>query len=91
MAVNEPLVEAVSSQCPEVSTEQVAMVLDALELVTTGDPIGTILTKPDGSTATRTVSETGIHQWNVTGPDGSTWIERNPTLEGWDVLRRGLG
>lgn len=93
-ASNEHLVEAISEQLPAVTTEQVAMVLDAWVTVTSGDPVGTVLRSPDGAwpdgqfaMAVR-VAVNGIHQWQVTNPDGGTYIDRTPTLAGWKVLVR---
>jgi hypothetical protein len=34
------------------------------------------------------VAVNGIHQWQVTNPDGGTYIDRTPTLAGWKVLVR---
>lgn len=87
-AIDYNLVTAISSQLPTVTEEHVAMVLDALNTVTNGDPVGTILMCPQtGCVATRTANN-GIHQWNVSHPDGGTTIEMVPTLPGWMVLRR---
>lgn len=91
---NEPLIEAISDQLPTVTTEQVAMVLDAWNTVTTGDPVGTVLSSPDGAwpdgqfAMAYRVAVNGIHQWQVTNPDGGTYIDRTPTLAGWKVLGR---
>lgn len=91
---NEPLIEAISDQLPEVTTEQVAMVLDAWNTVTTGDPVGTVLRSPDGAwpdgqfAMAYRVAVNGILQWQVTNPDGGTYIDRSPTLAGWKVVFR---
>lgn len=84
---NQALIEAISSQLPLVTEEQVAMVLDAWNTVVSGDPVGTIVSDPEtGSIAVR-VSSNGIHQWQVTDPNGGSIIDRNPTLTGWTVIR----
>lgn len=93
-AHNEPLIEAISEQLPLVTTEQVAMVLEAWNTITTGEPLGTVLRSPDGhwpdgqfAVAYR-VAVNGIHQWQVTNPDGGTYIDRSPSLAGWKVVVR---
>lgn len=87
-AVSDSLVSAISAQLPTVTDEQVAMVLDALNTITTGEPLGTVVTDPDTGRIAVRVAENGIHQWQVTYPDGGTAIERQPTLPGWAYLRR---
>lgn len=82
----DPVVGAVSAQLPDVTTEQVAMVLDAWNKVAEGDPLGTILLDPEtGATAVR-VSDGGVHKWRVTGSDGATWADMQPKLAGWTVV-----
>lgn len=85
---NAPLVEAISDQLPGVSTEQVMMVLDAWNTVTTGEPVGTLLRHPETGAIAVRVSANGIHQWQVTNADGGTYIDRTPSLAGWKVLVR---
>lgn len=85
--VSEQLVEAVSSQLPEITDEQVAMVLTALNTVREGSPLGTIVTDPESGAVAVRVSDNGIHMWKVTAPDGGTWGDMQPTLPGWTVLR----
>ena len=84
--VTEALVEAISQQCPEISDEHVAMVLTALNTVINGEPLGTIRKDPvTGNLAVR-VSESGIHQWKITAPDGGMWSDLQPTLASWTKL-----
>lgn len=84
--VTEPVVATVAAQCPGVSVEHVAMVLQAWNTVLAGEPVGTIKKDPvSGNLAVR-VSENGVHQWKVTAPNGGQWSDLQPTLPGWDVL-----
>lgn len=94
LAPSEHLVEAISSQLPAVTDEQVRMVLLAMTVVTTGEPVGTIMRSPDGewpdgqfAMAVR-VSAGGIMQWQITNPDGGTYVDRTPTLAGWVYISR---
>lgn len=86
--IDEHLVAAISSQLPSVTDEQVTMVLDALNTVRNGEPLGTIVENTETGAVAVRVSENGIHQWRVTHADGGTSIDRQPTLPGWSYLRR---
>lgn len=86
MELTDELVRTISAQCPDVSDEHVALVLDAWNTITEGEPLGTIKKDPvTGRLAVR-VSENGVHQWKVTAPDGGMWSDMQPTLPGWDKL-----
>ena len=85
----DPVVEAISAQLPEVTSEHVAMVLQVWNVIKTGDPVGTIVSDPDTGSIGVRVSESGVHMWRVTGPDGSTWGDMQPTLAGWTVVKEG--
>ena len=88
-ALNPALVEAVSAQLPEVTTEQVAMVLNVLNVVQSGEPLGTVMTDPaTGQVAVR-VSNRGIHEWRINDPGGAVIVDARPTLTGWTVIKQG--
>jgi hypothetical protein len=84
--ITDAVVATVSEQCPEVTDEQVAMVLTAWNTVLSGEPVGTIKKDPASGNLAVRVSENGIHQWKVTSPDGGQWSDLQPTLAGWDQL-----
>lgn len=83
---NDPLVNAISSQLPEVDNETVAAVLNAWHIIKEGPAPGTIVANSEGAVAVR-VSDSGVHHWRVTAADGATWTESQPTLEGWTVIK----
>lgn len=84
--ITEPIIETISDQLPEVTTEQVAMVLAAWNTILSGDPLGTVRIDPaTGSIALR-LSDSGVHKWRVTATDGGTWFDMSPTLSGWTLL-----
>ena len=69
----------------ELSEEDAARVIAALEAVTTDPGVGTVLRNPaTGDTAVyvRQYSET---YWRVRATDDRTWTEFEPIV-GWDVL-----
>jgi len=66
-----------------ITDEQVNNVLNALNHVRSGDPLGSIkLEAATGKVATR-VDIDGVHQWRITGPDGVSYNDLQPTLPGW--------
>lgn len=82
------LVRSVSDQLREsVTEEQVKMVLEAVERVQSGDPVGTVLEEPGTGNVAVRVSESGVLVWRVTGLDGSVSADTQGTLAGWTVLR----
>lgn len=81
------VVHTISDQCPEVTDEHVAMVLEAWNTVLSGEPVGTIKLDPSTGNLARRVSENGIHQWKITAPDGGQWSDLQPTLAGWTKLQ----
>lgn len=83
---NEALITAISAQVPAVTDEQVAMVLNAWNIVQSGDPLGTVLTDPETGRVAVRVAMNGVHHWRVTDPDGGSWVESTPTLPGWTVI-----
>jgi hypothetical protein len=65
-----------------ITDEQVNNVLNALNYVRSGDPLGTIkLETATGKVANR-VDVDGVHMWRVTAPDGSSYNDMQPTLLG---------
>lgn len=84
--ITEPIIETISDQLPEVSTEQVAMVLAAWNTITGGDPLGTVRLDPATGSLAMRLSDNGVHKWRVTAPDGGTWFDMSPTLNGWNIL-----
>lgn len=84
--VTETVIAAVSEQCPEVTTEQVAMVLTAWNVILEGEPVGTIKQDPATGNLAIRVSEDGIHKWKVTSPAGGQWSDLQSTLPGWVKL-----
>ena len=83
------IVTAVAAQLPEITEEQVSMVLSAWNTVQNGEPVGTIVTDPDTGNVAVRVSESGVHVWRVTAPDGGSWSDTQPTMSGWTVIRAG--
>ena len=84
--ITDPMIETISQQLPDVTTEHVAMVLEAMNAVAAGDPVGTVRVDPaTGNIAVR-VSDQGIHKWRCTSPDGGTWDDMSPTLQSWNAL-----
>lgn len=84
--ITDPLIETISEQLPEVTTEQVSMVLSAWNTIIGGDALGTVRIDPaTGSIALR-LSDNGVHKWRVTATDGSSWFDMSPTLVGWNIL-----
>lgn len=82
------LVRSVSDQLREsVTEEQVKMVLEAVERVQAGDPVGTVLEEPGTGNIAVRVSESGVLVWRVTGLDGSVSADTQGTLPGWTVLK----
>lgn len=84
--VTDTIVATISAQCPEVTDEHVAMVLEAWNTVLNGEPVGTIKLDPESGNLARRVNENGIHQWKITAPDGGMWSDMSPTLPGWTKL-----
>lgn len=84
--LNDTMVTTISEQCPEVTDEHVAMVLQAWNTVVNGEPVGTIKLDPASGNLARRVSENGIHQWKVTSTDGGMWSDLRPSLPGWTKL-----
>ena len=84
--LNDTIVATISEQCPDVTTEHVAMVLTAWNAVINGEPVGTIKLDPVSGNLARRVSESGVHQWKVTATDGGMWSDMSPTLAGWTQL-----
>lgn len=82
------LVRAVSTQLRDaVTEEQIKMVLEAVQRLRDGDPVGTVLhNAASGAVAVR-VAESGVPYWHVTSLDGSLSNDTNATLAGWDVLK----
>jgi hypothetical protein len=66
------------------SEEDAAKVIEALEAVATEPGVGTVLRNANGDVAlfVRQYAET---YWRVVSTDDRTWIETEP-LVGWDVL-----
>ena len=82
----DPIIAEISAQCPDVSTEHVAMVVTAWNAIINGDPVGTVKKDPGTGALALRVSESGVHKWRVTGSDGTTWSDLQPTLPGWESL-----
>lgn len=84
--VTDHLVETISSQLPDISTDQVGAVLSAWRDVLTGDPIGTVRRSKTGAVAHRVTTD-GVHLWRVTEPDGGQYNDMAPTLK-WPVIHQ---
>jgi len=66
-----------------ITDEQVNDVLNALNHVRGGDPVGSIkLDAATGSVASR-VEIDGVIQWRVIRGDGTSYNDLQPTLPGW--------
>lgn len=85
----DPTVQAVSAQLPDIDDETVTAVINAWNLVRDGDAPGTIVMSDEGHVAVR-ISDQGVHLWKVTAANGSTWVETQPTLPGWTVIKEGV-
>lgn len=78
------VVRSVTAQLREtLSEEQVKAVLEALEAVKTGDPVGTVVEEPGTGNIGVRVSEEGVHLWVVVGLDGAVSKDTQGTLAGW--------
>lgn len=86
--MDDALVRAISAQLPDVTEEHCRMVLTTLDRVKEGAPVGTVLSDPQTGNIAVRVSESGVHMWRVTAPDGGVWADMQPTLP-WPVLREG--
>mgnify|MGYP006270721327 CR=1 FL=1 len=87
--VEDSVVAAVVSTVADITEDQVRRVLAAVDAVRAGAAVGTIMRQPKtGAVATR-VCEGGVPFWAVTAPDGSSWRDMQPRLNGWTVLLEG--
>lgn len=80
----ESMVASVSAQLPEVTEEHVRMVLETVDRLSEGRPVGTVLIEPGTGNVAVRVSRNGIEQWQVTAADGGTWADLQPDLDGWE-------
>lgn len=69
-----------------ITDEQVNNVLNALNHVRGGDPVGTIKLDPVTGSVAHRVEISGVIQWKVVSPDGSSYNDLQPTLPGWTDL-----
>ena len=69
----------------ELSEEDAAKVIAALESVTTDPGVGTVFRNPATGDVALVVRQYAETYYRVYSPDDRTWIEREP-LVGWDVL-----
>jgi hypothetical protein len=69
----------------ELSEEDAAKVLAALEAVTTDPAVGTVLRHPNSGDVALHVRQYDQTYWRIYSTDDRTWIETEP-LVGWDVL-----
>lgn len=69
----------------ELSEEDQAKVIAALEAVTTDPPVGTVLRNPATGDVAVYVRQYAETYWRVVSPDDRNWIETEP-LVGWDGL-----
>ena len=85
------LVRAVTAQVKEhVTEDQVKMILEAVERVQSGDPVGTVLEEPGTGNVAVRVSDSGVLVWRDTGLDGSVSVDTQGTLPGWNLLKSPL-
>jgi IS4 transposase len=68
----------------ELSEEDAAKVLAALEAVTTDPAVGTVLRHPNSGDVALHVRQYDKTYWRIYSTDDRTWIEQE--LVGWDVL-----
>lgn len=73
----------------ELSEEDAAKVIAALESVTTDPGVGTVLHNPATGDVALRVGQYGQFYWRVYSPDDRTWVETEP-LVGWDVLHEAV-
>lgn len=86
----DPVVKAIAVQLPEVTTEQVAAVMEVYYRVTQGAPLGTIVQEPGTGNVAYRVSEGGVHMWSVVSPKGGMWKDMNPGIPaGWRTVASG--
>lgn len=83
----ENLIRSVKAGLPDVTEEQVRMVLEAVDRVTNGRAVGTLLSDPASGAIALRVEDNGVQLWRVTAPDGSTWSDMQPDLAGWDTIK----
>ncbi|AGK87234.1 minor tail protein [Mycobacterium phage BuzzBuzz] len=69
----------------QVSTEQVANVIAALNSVQAGEAVGTVRREPETGKVAHRVKAHGVAQWRVSGPDGEQYNDLQPTLD-WDLI-----
>lgn len=89
--VNPEMTSAIVSQvgADNITEDQVALVLEAWNSIHTGPPVGTICRNTEtGAIAHRVIHE-GMHAWRVSSPDGTQWVDLNPSLNGWETLVEG--
>lgn len=82
---NAELVNAVASHISDLTTEQVHTVLSALETVRDGDPVGTVRRDPQTGVVAHRVMSNGVSLWRVSGIDGATYNDLQPSLP-WPVI-----
>jgi len=77
----------VSAGLPDVTEEHVRMVLEAVDRVSNGRPVGTLLNDPASGAFALRVEDNGVQMWRVTATDGSTWGDMQPDLPGWVTIK----
>lgn len=66
--------------------EQVNTIIESLNAIREGDPVGTVRRDPATRAVAHRVNAAGIHQWRVSAPDGTGYNDLQPTLPGWPEL-----
>jgi hypothetical protein len=87
VVVTDAVVDAISQQLPDITTEQVGAVLTKWNEVLNGDALGTIRMDPDTGNVAYRVAQDGIHMWKVSAPDGGQWNDMQPTLP-WTIVHQ---
>ena len=72
-------------QAANLSDEDAAKVLAALDELTTDPGVGTVLRNPSTGDVALRVGQYGEFYWRIYATDDRTWIEQEPIV-GWDVL-----
>lgn len=83
--VTDEFVAQVTAMTPgEITADQIRTTIAAINLATTGDPIGTVRLGANGELAQR-INLNGVPMWRITTPDGQFWNDMQPTLD-WPQL-----
>jgi hypothetical protein len=84
--ISDSVVRQIVENVSDVTEDVVRRVFASYDALLEGAAVGTVVKDPETGAVAVRVAGDGVPRWQVTTVSGDSWVDMQPTLDGWETI-----